>query len=117
MVRTALQTSPVAGLVARTLIRSEPGWLAMRRLRVNEPLGASVLAVPDARVTPLSFSRQLQVWPTTLESTSNSVWIPASSTAAFSFIVLLALHVPATCLAGPLASAGGATARTVRAAT
>jgi len=47
------QISPVVGFFARPRIVSTPAALLTNRLTVNEPLGATVFAVPDAARSPL----------------------------------------------------------------
>ena len=100
----------MAGLVALALMMSEPAWLGVRRLTVNEPLGASVVRRPEKTVVVLSARRTAQIWPTLLLSTANSIWIVPRSRSglAFSFQVDVALHEPEVPTAGvpPLACAG-----------
>ena len=114
------QTSPVAGLVALALMMSVPAWSVVRRLTVNEPLGASVVRRPEKTVVVLSARRTAQVWPTLLLSTANSIWIVPSSRSglAFSFQVDVAVHEPQfpTAVVPPLAWAGAMVAIVDRAA-
>ncbi len=86
-----------------------PAWLPTSRRTSNEPLGAFVVRVPLAAVEPSWTSRQRQVWPTWLLSTSPSTSSRPSSGPTLTFQSVAPEQEPRrTTSSPPLAWAAGA---------
>lgn len=86
--------SPVAARFADTTMWSTTGLFGIRRVMLNEPLGAVVVREPENTRLPLSVITTFHFCPTRFESTSNSVSMTLWSGPSFSFQWDPALHVP-----------------------